>query len=67
MRKPGGVEGDSCLGWALLTNLPTAHRSMPSQEGLALEHIAGDQHIREDMLGLTFRISPHAFFQVILT
>ncbi|KAB0406854.1 hypothetical protein E2I00_006177, partial [Balaenoptera physalus] len=36
----------------------------PSQEGLPLEHVAGDQCIREDLLGLTFRISPHAFFQV---
>lgn len=26
--------------------------------------MAGDRCIREDVLGLTFRISPHAFFQV---
>ncbi|XP_055976319.1 tRNA (uracil-5-)-methyltransferase homolog A isoform X2 [Sorex fumeus] len=39
-------------------------RNTPSLEGLALEHVAGDRHIREDLLGLTFRISPHAFFQV---
>lgn len=26
--------------------------------------MAGDECIREDLLGLTFRISPHAFFQV---
>lgn len=26
--------------------------------------MAGDQCIQEDLLGLTFRISPHAFFQV---
>ncbi|XP_070331900.1 tRNA (uracil-5-)-methyltransferase homolog A isoform X1 [Odocoileus virginianus] len=40
------------------------HRKTPSQEGLPLEHVAGDRCIREDVLGLTFRISPHAFFQV---
>ncbi|XP_063082190.1 tRNA (uracil-5-)-methyltransferase homolog A isoform X4 [Cavia porcellus] len=39
-------------------------RKTPSQEGLPLEHVAGDQCIQEDLLGLTFRISPHAFFQV---
>ncbi|XP_054974680.1 tRNA (uracil-5-)-methyltransferase homolog A isoform X2 [Sorex araneus] len=39
-------------------------RNTPSLEGLALEHVAGDCHIQEDLLGLTFRISPHAFFQV---
>ena len=40
------------------------HRKTPSQEGLPLEHVAGDRCIHEDVLGLTFRISPHAFFQV---
>lgn len=40
------------------------HSKTPSQEGLPLEHVAGDQCIQEDLLGLTFRISPHAFFQV---
>ncbi|XP_012589727.1 PREDICTED: tRNA (uracil-5-)-methyltransferase homolog A isoform X2 [Condylura cristata] len=39
-------------------------RKTPSQEGLPLEHIAGDRYIHEDLLGLTFQISPHAFFQV---
>ncbi|XP_040859694.1 tRNA (uracil-5-)-methyltransferase homolog A [Ochotona curzoniae] len=39
-------------------------RKTPSQEGLPLEHLAGDRCIHEDLLGLTFRISPHAFFQV---
>lgn len=43
---------------------PTTHRKTPSQEGLPLEHVAGDQYIHEDLLGLTFQISPHAFFQV---
>lgn len=40
------------------------NRKTPSQEGLPLEHVAGDRCIHEDLLGLTFRISPHAFFQV---
>ncbi|XP_044898063.1 tRNA (uracil-5-)-methyltransferase homolog A isoform X4 [Felis catus] len=39
-------------------------RKTPSLEGLPLEHVAGDRCIHEDLLGLTFRISPHAFFQV---
>lgn len=43
---------------------PTIHRKTPSLEGLPLEHVAGDRCIHEDLLGLTFRISPHAFFQV---
>lgn len=29
--------------------------------------MAGDRCIHEDLLGLTFRISPHAFFQVALS
>ncbi|KAE8634801.1 hypothetical protein XENTR_v10002442 [Xenopus tropicalis] len=39
-------------------------RKSPHLEDLPVEHIAGDQYIYEDLLGLTFRISPHAFFQV---
>ncbi|XP_054852108.1 tRNA (uracil-5-)-methyltransferase homolog A [Eublepharis macularius] len=39
-------------------------RKSPNREDLALEHIAGDKYIYEDLLGLKFRISPHAFFQV---
>lgn len=50
-------------GWQHRLTL-TTHRKTPSQEGLPLEHIAGDQYIHEDLLGLTFQISPHAFFQV---
>lgn len=60
MEGPGKTSGVTCLYFVE----EGRQRSMPSQDGLALEHIAGDQHIREDMLGLTFRISPHAFFQV---
>ncbi|XP_053136325.1 tRNA (uracil-5-)-methyltransferase homolog A isoform X2 [Hemicordylus capensis] len=39
-------------------------RKSPNREDLTLEHIAGDKYIYEDLLGLKFRISPHAFFQV---
>ncbi|XP_018117661.1 tRNA (uracil-5-)-methyltransferase homolog A isoform X2 [Xenopus laevis] len=39
-------------------------RKSPHLEDLPVEHIAGDQYIYEDLLGLSFRISPHAFFQV---
>uniref|UniRef100_A0ACB8FYH9 tRNA methyltransferase 2 n=1 Tax=Sphaerodactylus townsendi TaxID=933632 RepID=A0ACB8FYH9_9SAUR len=35
-----------------------------SHEDLVLKHIAGDKCIYEDLLGLKFQISPHAFFQV---
>ncbi|NWX83322.1 TRM2A methyltransferase, partial [Nothoprocta pentlandii] len=39
-------------------------RKSPNLEDLPLEHVAGDKHIYEELLGLKFRISPHAFFQV---
>uniref|UniRef100_A0ABM5F1P9 tRNA (uracil(54)-C(5))-methyltransferase n=1 Tax=Pogona vitticeps TaxID=103695 RepID=A0ABM5F1P9_9SAUR len=39
-------------------------RKSPNREDLTLEHIAGDKYIYEDLLGMKFRISPHAFFQV---
>ncbi|KAJ6656513.1 hypothetical protein lerEdw1_003638 [Lerista edwardsae] len=39
-------------------------RKSPYREDLTLEHVAGDKYIYEDLLGLKFRISPHAFFQV---
>ncbi|CAI5797336.1 tRNA (uracil-5-)-methyltransferase homolog A [Podarcis lilfordi] len=39
-------------------------RKSPNREDLTLEHVAGDKYIYEDLLGLKFRISPHAFFQV---
>lgn len=40
-------------------------RKSPNREDLILNNIAGDKYIQEDLLGLKFRISPHAFFQVI--
>ncbi|XP_040203778.1 tRNA (uracil-5-)-methyltransferase homolog A isoform X2 [Rana temporaria] len=39
-------------------------RKSPNLEGLPVEHVSGEQYIHEELLGLTFRISPHAFFQV---
>ncbi|NXN32607.1 TRM2A methyltransferase, partial [Nycticryphes semicollaris] len=39
-------------------------RKSPNLEDLPLEHMAGDKYIYEEVLGLKFRISPHAFFQV---
>lgn len=43
---------------------PTLPRKSPNLEDLPLEHVAGDKYIYEELLGLKFRISPHAFFQV---
>ncbi|XP_012668138.1 tRNA (uracil-5-)-methyltransferase homolog A isoform X2 [Otolemur garnettii] len=56
---PGKASGVTCLYF-----VEEGQRKTPSQEGLPLEHVAGDRCIHEDLLGLTFRISPHAFFQV---
>ncbi|KAK2099645.1 tRNA methyltransferase 2 [Saguinus oedipus] len=59
MSGPGRASGVTCLYF-----VEEGQRKTPSQEGLPLEHVAGDRCIHEDLLGLTFRISPHAFFQV---
>ncbi|XP_070372807.1 tRNA (uracil-5-)-methyltransferase homolog A isoform X5 [Equus asinus] len=59
MAGPGKASGVTCLYF-----VEEGQRKTPSQEGLPLEHVAGDRCIHEDLLGLTFRISPHAFFQV---
>ncbi|NP_001279446.1 tRNA (uracil-5-)-methyltransferase homolog A [Callorhinchus milii] len=39
-------------------------RKSPNLEDLPLDHVTGDKYIYEELLGLKFRISPHAFFQV---
>ncbi|XP_018873933.1 tRNA (uracil-5-)-methyltransferase homolog A isoform X3 [Gorilla gorilla gorilla] len=57
---PGRASGVTCLYF-----VEEGQRKTPSQEGLPLEHVAGDRCIHEDLLGLTFRISPHAFFQKV--
>ncbi|XP_046277002.1 tRNA (uracil-5-)-methyltransferase homolog A isoform X3 [Marmota monax] len=59
MEGPGRTSGVTCLYF-----VEEGQRKTPSQEGLLLEHVAGDRCIQEDLLGLTFQISPHAFFQV---
>lgn len=56
---PGKASGVTSLYF-----VEEGQRKTPSQEGLPLEHVAGDRCIHEDLLGLTFQISPHAFFQV---
>lgn len=56
MAGPGKATGVTCLYF-----VEEGQRKTPSQEGLPLEHVAGDRCIHEDLLGLTFRISPHAF------
>ncbi|XP_034499240.1 tRNA (uracil-5-)-methyltransferase homolog A isoform X2 [Ailuropoda melanoleuca] len=60
MAGPGKATGVTCLYF-----VEEGQRKTPSQEGLPLEHVAGDRCIHEDLLGLTFRISPHAFFQLL--
>nr|XP_056715447.1 tRNA (uracil-5-)-methyltransferase homolog A [Euleptes europaea] len=57
-----GVGKDS--GITSLYFVEEGQRKSPNCEDLALEHIAGDKYIYEELLGLKFRISPHAFFQV---
>ncbi|XP_066465948.1 tRNA (uracil-5-)-methyltransferase homolog A [Tiliqua scincoides] len=57
-----GVGKDS--GITSLYFVQEGQRKSPNREDLTLEHIAGDKYIYEDLLGLKFRISPHAFFQV---
>ncbi|KAM9622995.1 tRNA (uracil-5-)-methyltransferase homolog A isoform 1-T2 [Trichechus inunguis] len=59
MEGPGKASGVNCLYF-----VEEGQRKTPSQEGLPLEHVAGDRYIHEDLLGLTFQISPNAFFQV---
>ncbi|KAK2496887.1 hypothetical protein MC885_007419 [Smutsia gigantea] len=59
MTGPGKASGVTCLYF-----VEEGQRKTPSQEGLPVEHVAGQRCIHEDLLGLAFRISPHAFFQV---
>lgn len=35
-----------------------------ANDKVQLEHLLGDTHISESLLGLKFRISPEAFFQI---
>ncbi|XP_037679561.1 tRNA (uracil-5-)-methyltransferase homolog A isoform X2 [Choloepus didactylus] len=56
---PGRASGVTCLYF-----VEEGQRKTPSQGDLPLEHVAGERCIHEELLGLTFQISPHAFFQV---
>lgn len=54
-----------CFALSILSPLSSPDpRKSPNPEDLPLEHVAGDKYIYEELLGLKFRISPHAFFQV---
>ncbi|NWU61567.1 TRM2A methyltransferase, partial [Pterocles burchelli] len=57
-----GIGKDS--GVTSLYFVEEGQRKSPNLEDLPLEHVAGDKYIYEELLGLKFRISPHAFFQV---
>ncbi|KAM6155703.1 tRNA (uracil-5-)-methyltransferase homolog A [Rhynchocyon petersi] len=56
---PGKDSGVTCLYF-----VEEGQRKTPNQGSPPLEHVAGDRYIHEDLLGLTFQISPNAFFQV---
>ncbi|XP_027715171.1 tRNA (uracil-5-)-methyltransferase homolog A [Vombatus ursinus] len=56
---PGRLSGVTSLYF-----VEEGQRKSPNREDLPLEHIAGEKYIHEELLGLKFRISPHAFFQV---
>ncbi|KAM4808114.1 tRNA (uracil-5-)-methyltransferase homolog A [Rhinophrynus dorsalis] len=55
--------GKEC-GITSLYFVEEGQRKSPNLEDLPLENVAGERYIHEELLGLTFRISPHAFFQV---
>ncbi|XP_036613709.1 tRNA (uracil-5-)-methyltransferase homolog A [Trichosurus vulpecula] len=57
--EPGRLSGVTSLYF-----VEEGQRKSPNREDLPLEHVAGDKYIHEELLGLKFRISPHAFFQV---
>ncbi|XP_063171839.1 tRNA (uracil-5-)-methyltransferase homolog A isoform X2 [Candoia aspera] len=57
-----GIGKDS--GVTSLYFVEEGQRKSPHREDLILKNIAGDKYIQENLLGLKFRISPHAFFQV---
>ncbi|XP_072455857.1 tRNA (uracil-5-)-methyltransferase homolog A [Notamacropus eugenii] len=59
MEGPGRLSGVTSLYF-----VEEGQRKSPNREDLPLEHVAGDKYIYEELLGLKFRISPHAFFQV---
>uniref|UniRef100_UPI00398F5245 tRNA (uracil-5-)-methyltransferase homolog A isoform X3 n=1 Tax=Pristiophorus japonicus TaxID=55135 RepID=UPI00398F5245 len=56
-------DGKDC-GVTSLYFAEEGQRKSPNLEDLPLDHVAGEKYIYEELLGLKFRISPHAFFQV---
>lgn len=56
-------DGKDC-GVTSLYFAEEGQRKSPNLEDLPLDHVYGDKYIYEHLLGLEFRISPHAFFQV---
>ncbi|XP_069788676.1 tRNA (uracil-5-)-methyltransferase homolog A isoform X2 [Narcine bancroftii] len=56
-------DGKDC-GVTSLYFAEEGQRKSPNLEDLPLDHVHGDKYLYEDLLGLHFRISPHAFFQV---
>lgn len=40
------------------------HRSADGESGNNFHHISGTKYIEETLLGMKFRVSPQAFFQV---
>nr|XP_033811310.1 tRNA (uracil-5-)-methyltransferase homolog A isoform X2 [Geotrypetes seraphini] len=57
-------EAGKDIGVTSLYFVEEGQRKSPNLEDLPLEHVTGDKYIYEELLGLKFRISPHAFFQV---
>ncbi|XP_043571360.1 tRNA (uracil-5-)-methyltransferase homolog A isoform X4 [Chiloscyllium plagiosum] len=55
-------DGKDC-GVTSLYFAEEGQRKSPNLEDLPLEHVTGEKYIYEELLGLKFRISPHAFFQ----
>ncbi|KAM4579391.1 tRNA (uracil-5-)-methyltransferase homolog A isoform 1-T3 [Fundulus diaphanus] len=59
------LEGDGKeSGVTSLYFVREGQRTSPNLEDLPCELVAGESCIREELLGLKFRISPHSFFQV---
>ncbi|XP_041059333.1 tRNA (uracil-5-)-methyltransferase homolog A [Carcharodon carcharias] len=56
-------DGKDC-GVTSLYFAEEGQRKTPNLEDLPLDHVTGEKYIYEELLGLKFRISPHAFFQV---
>ncbi|GAB1607960.1 tRNA (uracil-5-)-methyltransferase homolog A [Argonauta hians] len=56
-------EGKVCGVTSLFFN-PITNRQSSCRQGASYEHLMGNKWITEHLLGLTFQISPDAFFQI---